>query len=502
LRREHNRSSRVGAAEYNAETLVEIDYPRLGRSAENSLPWIRVARPAPYFVAEQGLSWTPIGHNDAIPWLELCGLIGRRDVPAVERHLRRLHDCGVTCVRVMLEYCEDDTCYFERPAGRFQPSMIAVWDDLVGLCAAIGLRLLVTPFDTFFTWNNWANHPYNRANGGPCADRTELLSCRQTRELIKSRLAFATTRWGADGVVFAWDLWNEMHPVQGRNDPDCLEDFIEDVGPFLRGLEVRVHGRAHLQTVSVFGPELQWKPWLNEPVYRHPLLDFATIHLYEEGTIDFPQDTVVPAISTGRLIRDALAEISDMRPLFDSEHGPIHTFKDHGITLPEAFDDEYFRHMQWAHFASGAAGGGMRWPNRTPHALTPGMRQAQRALAAFLPLLDWRRFQRRNMNSAVAVEGDPVAVFACGDAEQALLWLLRTDAIGADGRIERASPPILLRVSVPDLRSGTYRITYWDTKNGRAVAKAEQDHDGVGPLTLDPPPIAADLAIAFRRYSV
>ena len=191
-----------------------------------------------------------------------------------------------------------------------------------------------------------------------------------------------------------------------------------------------------------------------------------------------------------------------MRPLFDSEHGPIHTFKDHGITLPEAFDDEYFRHMQWAHFASGAAGGGMRWPNRTPHALTPSMRQAQRALAAFLPLLDWPRFHRRNLDGSVAVEGGPVAVFACGDAEQTLLWLLRTDAIGANGIIERTSPPIHLRVSVPDLRSGTYRITYWDTKNGRAVAKAEHDHDGMGTLTLEPPPIAADLAIAFRRCAV
>jgi mannan endo-1,4-beta-mannosidase len=55
----------------------------------------------------------------------------------------------------------------------------------------------------------------------------------------------------------------------------------------------------------------------------------------------------VPAVSTGRLIREALAEITDTRPLFDSEHGPIHTFKDHGVTLPDAFDDEYFRHMQW-----------------------------------------------------------------------------------------------------------------------------------------------------------
>ena len=476
-------------------------YPRLGFATESSLAWIGVAPGVPYFMTDQGLPWTPIGQNDAITWPELHGLIGRRDLSAVERHLRRLSDTGITCLRLMLEYCEDEECHLERPAGSFRPLMVALWDDLVGLCAQLGLRLLLTPFDTFFTWNNWANHPYNCANGGPCADRTQLLTCLRTRELIKARLAFASERWGSSGVVFAWDLWNEMHPVQGQDRPDCFENFIEDVGPFLRNLEHRLYGRAHLQTISIFGPELQWKPWLNEPVYRHPLLDFATIHLYEEGTIDFPPDTVVPAISTGRLIREALAEITDTRPLFDSEHGPIHTFKDHGLTLADAFDDEYFRHMQWAHFASGAAGGGMRWPNRKPHSLTPGMRQAQQALAGFLPLIDWTRFRRRNLHGSVAVDCDRVAVFACGDAEQALLWLLRTDALGADGRIDRTHSTVDLRVSVPDLHPGDYQITYWDTEHGFVLAIEDHDNKSGGALSFSPPPIMADIAIAVRRKS-
>ncbi len=478
---------------------MEVEFTRVGDATESSFSWIRVVPRIPYFMTEEGLSWMPIGQNDSITWPEFRGLIGRRDLPAVERHLRSLRDSGITCLRLMLEYCQNDECYLERPAGRLRPSMIALWDDLVGLCAQLGLRLLLTPFDTFFTWNNWARHPYNSANGGPCADRTQLLTCLRTREFIKSRLAFATKRWGSTGVVFAWDLWNEMHPVQGQDNQRCFEDFIEDVSPFLRQLELRLHGRAHLQTVSIFGPELQWKPWLNDPVYRHPLLDFATIHLYEEGTIDFPEDTIAPAVSTGRLIRNALAEISDMRPLFDSEHGPIHTFKDHGMTLPEPFDDEYFRHMQWAHFASGAAGGGMRWPNRTPHSLTPGMRRAQQGLAGFLPLIDWLRFQRRDLNDVIVVKGGSVAAFGCGDAEQALIWLLRTDAIGVDGRIDRLRPPAILRISLPGLRQGNYRITYWDTEGARVVGEAKQGHNADALLSFNPPPVAADLAIAVRR---
>src|SRR5206468_4111604 len=139
----------------------------------------------------------------------------------------------------------------------------------------------------------------------------------------------------------------------------------------------------------------------------------------------FPRNTVDAAVSVGRLVREALGEVPAGRPFLDSEHGPIHTFKDHRRTLPESFDDEYFRHIQWTHLASGGAGGGMRWPNRNPHTLTSGMRRAQRALSGFLPLIDWPNFRRRLLNGDLTCTDADVALFGCGDTEQALLYLLR-----------------------------------------------------------------------------
>ena len=334
----------------------------------------------------------------------------------------------------------------------------------------------------------------NQANGGPAACRSQLLTCLETRKAIKARFQFATARWGASGALFAWDLWNEMHPAQGGNLPTCFGDYIDDIGPWLRALETGLHGRAHLQCVSVFGPELGWKPWLNAPVFRHPALDFASSHFYEEGTIDHPADTVAPALAVGRLVREALAEIADDRPFFDSEHGPIHTFKDKKRNLPEAFDDEYFRHIQWAHLASGGAGGGMRWPNRKPHALTPGMRRAQAALAGFQPLIRWSRFQRRNLHGEVSCSDPDVEVLACGDGEQAICWLLRKRPLLPDGRVDPGFAAEV-RITVPT-RDGEVRVTVWDTREGRTRATMAGMATG-GTLALQIPPFAGDLALAI-----
>lgn len=52
----------------------------------DSMPRVRVAADAPYFVTEDGEGWTPIGLNDAVTWPELAPFFRRRDLAGIERH--------------------------------------------------------------------------------------------------------------------------------------------------------------------------------------------------------------------------------------------------------------------------------------------------------------------------------------------------------------------------------------------------------------------------------
>ncbi|MVN75483.1 hypothetical protein GO988_04015 [Hymenobacter sp. HMF4947] len=456
-----------------------------------------MAPAAPYFVTETGQNWTPIGQNDALTWPDLAGLFCRRNVAAVEGHLAWLAAHGVTCLRLMLEYCQTEHRYLERPVGRFQPNMVRFWDDLFALCARYGLRVLLTPYDTFWMARRWRYHPYSRAQGGPGTRRSQWLSCPRMRQAIKDRLSFAAERWGSSGALFAWDLWNEIDPAHAGKRPEALTEFISDLSAHVRAVELRCFGRTHLQTVSVFGPVLGHYPTVAEVVFQHPQLDFATTHFYEAATINNPKDTLGPARATGALVREALAQLPAARPFFDSEHGPIYTFNNRHRTLPEAFDDEYFRHMQWAHLASGGAGGGLRWPYRQPHVLTHGMRAAQRSLAAFTELLDWKHFQRRNLSHEVAISSPAFAAFACGDTRQAVVWLLRQDRpTTRNSTRRRALPPRAIQLTLPGLAPGAYRVHLWNTVAGTAGGHLLVQA-GAEPLRIDLPAVGADLALAI-----
>ena len=477
---------------------AELDPPAIEDGRAIPLQWISVAPGAPYFVDENGRDWTPIGQNDAISWPELAGLFRRRDLGAVERHLRWLAANGVTCLRLMLEYAQVRHRYFERPAGRFVPAMVQLWDDLFALCERVGLRILLTPVDTFWTWLHWRHHPWNSANGGPLDHPSRLLLCRDMRAAIKARLSFAVRRWGGSGALFAWDLWNEIHPAHALDSADCFGEFIHDLSTHVRGLELELYGRSHPQTVSLFGPELWLMPHLElrEPIFRHPDLDFASIHIYRERSIDDPRDTVAPALAMGRIVRECIAETPIERPFLDTEHGPIHRFKDKRKTLPEPFDDEYFRHMSWAHLACGGVGGGMRWPNRHPHVLTPGMRRAQRAMAAFLPLIDWSDFRRVSGDENVRAPG--WHVFACHDDRQAVVWMLRRGARGADGRLRQDLHPRPAQLRLPRFAGCAVEVTAFDTVRGHVTHCWTAEVRGQE-LSLDDALPRADCAFAIRR---
>ncbi len=462
------------------------------------MAWITTFPDAPYFVTDNGEPWTPIGQNDAITWPELNGLFRRKDMQTAEHYLAYLATHGVTCLRLMLEYSQTRHRYIERPVGNFQPNMVRLWDDLFSLCGKYGLRILLTPYDTFWMWLHWKHHPYNKAKGGPCNKRSRWVLCADTLAAIKGRLAFATKRWGGSGVLFGWDLWNELHPAHAENNIEPFEVFINEISSFLRKLEIDLYGRAHPQTVSVFGPEIEKHPAMAEVIFRHPMLDFASTHFYDSRTINNPRNTIDSAIRTGQLVREALGHIWRSRPFFDSEHGPIHAFKDRHITLPEPFDDEYFRHIQWAHFASGGAGGGMRWPNRHPHSLTKGMREAQQGLARFIPLIHWEGFKRKNLNEEIKLSSSAFAVFGCGDHKQAIIWLLRKDKKERSGMVSQTARPVSLQVSVPGMAAGNYAITLWNTSTGFTKGVLTTPHPAAGNLVINLPPVITDIALAIR----
>ena len=451
------------------------------------LPAIHVAPGGRYFETAEGEPFLFLGPNDAISWPGLAGLYRRRDPAAAEAYIAGLARSGVTILRVMLEYAHRDGWYFEKPCGTFNPVLVRLWDDLFALCARHGIRILLTPWDTFWMARRWHKHPYNAANGGPAAAPSDFFTSENVIQATLRRFEFVVERWGGDGTLAAWDLFNEIHPHWGGTVARQSE-VIGRISESVRETERKRWGFTRPQTVSVFGPDPAGE--YADLVLRHPALDFATTHIYQ-GAIDHPQDTIAPALTMAHWVRRAVESAAPGRPFLDTEHGPIHLFNDHRRMLDEAFDDEYERRLMWAHLASGGAGSGMRWPARHPHLLTPGMLRALSGMAEFVRRIDRREFTPRPACPEMTAGLENVLAFGCRDNRQAVIWLLR------DTRSAPAEDaPGLASFGLSGMHSGQYRVAVWDTEKNELLEAQTVDAAAEGTLRLAVP-LARETALAI-----
>jgi hypothetical protein len=338
----------------------------------------------------------------------------------------------------------------------------------------------------------WQKHPYNQKNGGPCASKSQWLYCQDTLQVVKDRMSFVIKRWGKSGVIFAWDLWNEPDPLHAGNAIVNIDFFISQLSSHIRNLEMHLYGRTHLQTVSGYWPHVLKHPAIADVIFRHPSLDFATIHFYGHSALDKPAHTYLSAVRMGDLVNKAIAMVPENRPFFDSEHGPIHNFRQKKGKLPAEFDEQYFRYTQWAHMASGGAGGGLRWPYRHPHQLTKGMRLAQKSLSGLTQLVNWHSFSRKSIGSQIKINVKNSKVFACGTNQQVIAWLLLREQI-PDQQM------LYVNLQIPAMLPGRYKVIVWDTLAGQIQScdGCEATHQKVICITFTL--TTSDVALLIQR---
>jgi mannan endo-1,4-beta-mannosidase len=128
------------------------------------------------------------------------------------------------------------------------------------------------------------------------------------------------------------------------------------------------------------------------------------------------------------------------------------------------------------------------------------MRAAQRALARFLPLVDWPRFDRRPSRPASGPADGRSVAFASASDTQAVAFLLRTDACTRAGTLRTDAVPLDLSLRIPGLQPGRYRVTRWDTRAGSAVHTADVLHED-GDFVLRADAVVTDAAFAIGRTS-
>lgn len=323
----------------------------------------------------------------------------------------------------------------------------------------------------FWQSNNfWPRHPYNAQNGGPCANQDEFFTNEQARELYRKRLRYIVGRWSAFPSVFAWEFFNEIDNVYRYLRHEHVVAWHRDMGTYLRSLDPYQHLISSSFTGGSERPDL----------FALPQMDFSQYHSYNEEH---------PAEMTAQ--KTAAFWERYRKPFFVSEYGT-----DWKGWKPDT--DPHLRALHqaiWSGAFTGAAGTGMTWWWESIH--SANLYRHWSALAKFL---QGTAIASPQMQPIPATVKDAQAkVWAVATPREALIWLLNPTANWPEGaNLETLLPVSGATVSVPGLEDGGYAVQWWDTLEGKIIARTTA-RCMASRLIVTAPDFGVDLAARAKK---
>lgn len=318
--------------------------------------------------------------------------------------------------------------------------------------------------------NFWPSHPYNTANGGPCATQNDFFTSDAAKALYEKRLRYIVARWSAYRSILAWEFFNEIDNVYEFLQHDDVVAWHADMGRRLRALDPCRHLISSSFTGGSKKPDL----------FALPEMEFAQYHSYNERH---------PA----QMMAETTAEFYDKyhKPFFVSEYGT-----DWRGWKPDT--DPHFRALHqaiWSGAFAGACGTGMPWWWEEVHRANLYPHWA--ALAAFL---EGTGIGRADMRPAAWGERDPrVIPFGMAADDEALVWFLDQACNWPEGALDEQPTPLAdATVTLQGVADGTWSIEWWDPHSGTCVARGEAAARS-GALQLLPPAFQMDIAGRLKK---
>jgi len=347
--------------------------------------YVHVLNGGRYFAHADGHPFTPIGanHNPDWPELEESNPLGKTYDPArTERWFANLQAHGVNVIRLMVETPPSGN--LEENVGTFRPEHVIWLDHVFEAARKHGVKLWITPYDTFWMSLRKETSPYWKENGGPIDQPIDFLTKREIMAAQKRRIKYLIDRYGNSGTVFAWEIMNEID-LWWNASPQQIKAWTDEMAAYIRSYEHQKWGRNHMLTLSLAEPEPKG---LNaDTAFRRKDLDFATMHLYLGASRGpKPGQAFQSGVDFAKGVEYARSQIHDNRPAMDGESGPIDNWIKDG-----PYDNEVFHEMSWQHLMAGGAGPGTRWPYRQPHTVSAGMLDTLKSMRAFCDEVDWTK---------------------------------------------------------------------------------------------------------------
>jgi len=439
---------------------------------------LRVSERLGVFEYESGEAFRGIGLN--VCWAQ-----------DYEYYFKKMQAAGMNVTRIWMCPWHLSFEWQETGLGRYNLASARRLDTILQLADKYGIFVILC-LDYhgvarkgmgYFRENRWPVSPYNKTNGGPCAEASELFTNAVAKEFFKKKYKYIVSRFGHSSRIAAWEFYNETDLMAGNSIAE--NRWHIEMAEYVHSIDV--HKRLVTTSSTRSFPEKV------VDAFKSPAMDFVMFHEYNkldmapyvidlhEATIEYYQKPVVLG-EFGVEYRGA-----DRTMKIDSQHVGLHNgiwagwFSETPVIPLSWWWDNYIDpHNLWHEYA-----------NLSRFAASMDFNVKHLAFKT----LPAGYLQTNPQHQALCV------VRCIYSGEDCALWFKNEEyqwSLVSEGK-EPKEIGAFTQV-VPDLVPGRYSVAWYDPQTGKFFGKTtevEVKEDGV--LSLLVPSFSKDLSCLLTR---
>lgn len=410
-----------------------------------------------------------------------------------EYYFKKMQAAGINITRIWICPWHLSFEWAETGLGHYNLQSANRLDEILSLAKKYGIYIIlcidyhgVAPKGIgYFGEGKWKESPYNKINGGPCANPEDIFTNYDAREYYKKKYKYIVSRFGYSANIAAWEFYNEVDLMAGKSLPVNLWHI--EMAEYVKSIDV--HHRLVTSSSTRSYPEKVID------AFKSPAIDFTMYHQYNNLNIGPYVSDLTDVMLEYYQKPFVLAEFGveyrggERTYKLDPEHIGIHNGIWSGwfcetpvIPLSWWWDNYIDKYNFWSEYKN---------------------------LSQFASLMD---FNKDNLNYKTLVAGDPdvnkdkripsmVRCIYYGDA--AALWFknefYQWSRMYEGETLTQMDSFVQV---IPDLVPGDYDIKWYDPQTGlflTTVNDIEVKADGV--LKLQVPSFLKDVACIINRKS-
>ena len=438
-----------------------------------------------YFQRSDGKTFFLVGHN-------VCWSSKEKRTYDYDAYFRRMGNAGENYTRVWM--CSWDTGIEGRRLDSYR--LDAAWrlDYILELARSRGIYVKVC-FDNELDYSTregkrnlfgcW------KENGGPCVKVMDFFTHPVSKAAYRRRLDYIVARWGYSPHVMAWELWNEMNYLAASDSRarGILVNWTEEMAGHLKQNDPY----RHLVTTSL-GLHTTW-----DELWDLKDIDFAQVHAY------LPQPEAAKAPEE----KDAVLSVLNAFDRIARFKKPAHVSEFGYLDLPNINRTNekdpggiHLHNAIWGGLFSGAAGTPANWWWAN-YVHERNLYRHYAAAAGFLHGID---LADKGWKHVITAGRSGLRIIGIKKRDRCALWIQRKGN-NWYRRIAQERPLVQLeklKIRVPNVEPGQYKITWWDTSAGEIThyrqRAVRRDTDAkTFDLMLEYESGAADIAVKAER---